>query len=133
MPHTPKPETIEGQTAQAVDPATSCSPAVLTVDILKSLKFGLHLHLNGGDEFSKRVETNEEWGIAVSTETNGSPDYIITSKEIYMMANHDVMMDMRKKPWGLEAFVADYNASRANAKDHATDGARDQNPPKKSK
>jgi len=25
MPHTPKPETIEGQTAKAVDPATSCS------------------------------------------------------------------------------------------------------------
>lgn len=26
MPHTPKPETIEDQTAQAVDPATPCSP-----------------------------------------------------------------------------------------------------------
>lgn len=84
------------------------------MDILKSLKFGLHLRLNGGDKYSKRVETNDEWGIAVSTETNGSPDYLITSKEIYMMANHDVVMDMRKKPWDLEGFVAAYNASRAN-------------------
>lgn len=100
--------------APAVDRAAPCSPAVLTVDILKSLKFGMHLHLNGGDKYSKRVETNDEWGIAVSTETNGSPDYLITSKEIYMMANHDVVMDMRKKPWDLEAFVAAYNASRAN-------------------
>lgn len=92
-----------------------CSPAVLTVDVLKTLKFGLHLHITGGDEYSKIVETNDEWGIAVSTETNGSPDYLITSKEIYMMANHDVVMDMRKKPWDLEGFVAAYNASRANA------------------
>lgn len=85
----------------------------LTVEILRSLKFGLHLHLNGGSKFSTRVETNEEWGIAVSTETNGSPNYMITAKTIYMMADHDVRMDMLSKPWDLAAFVSAYNASRA--------------------
>lgn len=90
------------------------SPAVLTVDILKSLTFKLHLHLNGGSEYSSRIEKNDEWGIALNTETNGSPNYTITTKELYMLANHDVVMDMRKKPWDLDGFVAAYNASRAN-------------------
>ena len=114
----PKKNTSKTPRAPAVDRAAAGSPAILTVDILKSLKFGLNLHLNGGDKYSKRIETNDEWGIAVSTETNGSPDYLITSKEIYMVANHDVVMDMRKKPWDLEAFVAAYNASRANGQEH---------------
>ena len=116
----PKKKTSKTDSAPAVDRAAPCSSAVLTVDILKSLKFWLHLHLNGGDEFSKRVETNDEWGVAGITETHGPPGHLITAKEIYMMANHDVVMDMRKKPWDLEGFVAAYNASRANVSDQAT-------------
>lgn len=38
MPHTPKPETIEGQTAKAVDPATSCSPADLLPWVIAELR-----------------------------------------------------------------------------------------------
>jgi hypothetical protein len=87
---------------------------VLTVDVLKTLKFDLELHINGGDKYSMRVVTNNDYGISVSTETNGSPNYIVTSKEMYMKSNRDVVMDMRKKPWGLDAFVAAYNQAAAD-------------------
>ena len=88
------------------------APAVLTVAILKTLKFSLSIHVNGGDKYSQRVETNEEWGLAVSTETNGSPQYIITSKTLYMTARPEVSMNMKQRPWDLEAFVASYNQAR---------------------
>jgi hypothetical protein len=48
-----------------------------------------------------------------------------------MMANHDVMMDMRKKPWDLEAFVAAYNASRANVPALAQSGGEKTKPKEK--
>jgi hypothetical protein len=38
MPTTPKPETIEGQTVKAVDPATSCSPADLLPWVIAELR-----------------------------------------------------------------------------------------------
>lgn len=94
--------------------ATSTNaPALLTVELLKQLTFEFHMHVNGGSDFSKRIDTNDNWGLAICTVTSGSPHYKVKSKTLYLMADHKVCLDMLKKPWNLPAFVTAVNASRA--------------------
>ena len=54
--------------------------APLTVDSLKKLKVRLKVHLNGGSKFSSRTDDNEDYGVCVTVETNGSPQYKVTSQ-----------------------------------------------------
>lgn len=92
--------------------AANCSP--LTVDILKTLKFGFRSHLNGGENYSARVDGNDEYGLRVETHTNGSPDYIIKSKTLGVDDAPKIKLDLRAKDRDLQAFCDAYN-SRANA------------------
>ncbi len=86
----------------------------LTVEILKALPFKLSLHLNGGSKFSKRVVSNDEWGISVSTETNGSPEYLITDKQMLVDAAPEISLDLRAKDRNLDDFCRRYNEFRAD-------------------
>lgn len=84
----------------------------LTPEKLKAAKFGLRQHLNGGNKFSSRTDGNDEWGIAVTTETDGSPHYNITAKTLSVDGT-SIAIDMRKKPVDLEGFCQQYNEWRS--------------------
>lgn len=99
--------------APPVAAAATCSP--LTVDILKTLKFGLRMHLNGGENYSTRIEGNDEYGLYVTTHTDGSPNYLITEKRLGVDDTPEITLDLRSKERDLQAFCDAYN-SRANDK-----------------
>jgi hypothetical protein len=106
-----KKKTPAKKKAPPVAAAATCSP--LTVDILKTLKFGLRMHLNGGENYSSRIDGNDEYKLRVETHTNGSPDYRITSKTLGVDDAPEIELDLMAKDRDLQAFCDAYN-SRAN-------------------
>ncbi len=65
----------------------------LTVDSLKKMKVRLKMHLNGGDKFSARTEDNEDYGVCVTVETNGRPQYKVTSRVLFA-PKVDIVVDL---------------------------------------
>ena len=100
-------EGSNGTAACAVSRAEPCSP--LTVEILKSLKFGLRMHLNGGDSYSARIDGNGDWGLQVETHTDGSPNYRILSKTLSMDGHPKIELNLMDKGRDFQAFCDAYN------------------------
>jgi hypothetical protein len=72
------------------------------------------MHLNGGENYSSRIDGNDEYNLRVKTHTNGSPDYRITSKTLGVDDAPEIELDLMAKDRDLQGFCDAYN-SRANA------------------
>lgn len=107
-----KKKTPTKKKAPPVAADATCSP--LTVDILKTLKFGLRMHLNGGENYSTRIDGNDEYGLCVTTHTDGSPNYRITEKRLGVDDAEEITLDLMAKERDLQAFCEAYN-SRATS------------------
>ena len=83
------------------------------MDILKALQFRLAMHLSG-ENYSARIDGNDEYGLCVETRTDGSPDYHLTSKRLYINAAPEIELDLMANDCDLQAFCDAYN-SWANA------------------
>lgn len=88
--------------------AATCS--TLTVGILKTLKFDLRFHLNGGSEYSARIVGNDEYRLFVQTETDGSPNYRVVSKKLGVDGAPEIMLDLTAKERDLQGFCDAYNS-----------------------
>jgi hypothetical protein len=89
----------------------------LTPDVLKTLKFGLRMHLNGGDKHSARVTGNDEYGLSWTRKTNGSPEYLIIEDILEVDGNPDIRVDMRAEDRDIEGFCRAYNEWRQSSPD----------------
>ena len=84
-------------------------PPPLTPLILKALPFTFQIHVNGGSKFSKRISTNEEYGLSLCEETNGSPNFRRTARTL--SGPHDCPpLDLLHGIPDYEAFCGGYNA-----------------------
>jgi len=93
------------------------SETPLTPEILKTLKFGLRMHLNGGNEYSTRIEGNDEYGLHVTTHTNGSPNYRIIEKRLGVDDAQEITLDLMAKERDLQSFCDAYNSRKATGKE----------------
>lgn len=96
------------------EPLTTSEPttqAPLTVEILKKLPFCLHMHVNGGSKFSKRITQNEAYGLFIVNETNGSPNYKMVAKRL-TVAGAALELDLLKGIPDYAAFCEAYNLVR---------------------
>jgi len=80
----------------------------LTVEILKTLKFELSMHVNGGSKFSKKITRNEQYKLALVTQTNGSPQYKLTEKRL-IKEGSELELDLLKGIPDLAGFCEQYN------------------------
>ncbi|MBB5037127.1 hypothetical protein [Prosthecobacter dejongeii] len=90
------------------------TPAPLTVEKLKSPPFKFHMHVNGAEQFSKRITRNAEFGLAMVTETNGRPSYKLTARRL-VMEGTDLELDLLTGIPDYAAFCTSYNARRCPA------------------
>ena len=88
--------------------------ASVLVEKLKRLKFRQELHLNGGSNYSTTVLANFQFGLSIIRETDGSPDFNITSRRLECRANEEISLDLMESPLDLEGFVEQFNEWRAN-------------------
>jgi len=84
----------------------------LTPEILKSLKFKMHMHLNGGSEWSAMLNVNEEWGLSYTKTTSGSPDYKIQDRILSMKGDPEVSLDLMQDDPDFQDFCDRYNQRR---------------------
>lgn len=84
--------------------------APLTLESVKKLKLRLKQHLNGGDKYSSRTDDNEDYGVCVTVETNGRPEYKITSRVLFA-PRVETVVDLRAadRDQQLVAFCEEYN------------------------
>ena len=89
----------------------------LTVEDLGAMKMTTVMHLNGGSKFSRLVRSNDEWDLALITETDGRPNFVITAKEL-QHSKGDAAVDITPPLEHAEVekrltnFCANYNQER---------------------
>jgi hypothetical protein len=86
-------------------------PALTEAILCSGLLFKLQVHLNGGSAYSTSIEHNEQYQLALTTTTNGSPHYKIISRTLSDLCHPDIKLDLMAKPLDLAGFVAAYNAA----------------------
>lgn len=97
MPHTPKPETIEVQPAEAVDPAANCS-ALRVAELVDQARLALADALTIIE--AKRTYSGKNWNPKMRTRAEGEGKYGLRNALVELRAKAQWLAEDARKPNG---------------------------------